>query len=149
MMHDGRGRAHPLHVEYIHLGVCLGLIQDAMTEAVMSHPRLDLKRKISICRALGKVIWVQNDLMAKWQVRDGEEFDEVFDPDDDVVIEKEGYLHGKKILDETEEEHDQFHAESPSRIPLRPSVCPFTGISADAIPETNPATDKQRNLDRP
>ena len=95
MMHVGQGRAHPLHVEYIHIGVTLSFIQDVLTEAILSHPRLKMDRKIALVKALSKVIWIQNDLFAKWYVRDGDEFtEERLVPE----IEPEGYLHGKKIL---------------------------------------------------
>lgn len=100
-MHVGQGRQHPLHVEYIHIGVCLSFIQDTFTEAILSHPRLQLSRKIALVKALGKVIWIQNDLFAKWYVRDGQEY-----PSGDteqVAIEEEGYLHGQKVNGELDE----------------------------------------------
>ncbi|KAM3077531.1 hypothetical protein ACMFMG_006869 [Clarireedia jacksonii] len=74
MMHVGRGRQHPLHIEYIHIGVCLGFIQDIIFEAILSHPKLEMGVKIAVVKAVGKVLWIQNDLFAKWYVRDGEEF---------------------------------------------------------------------------
>ena len=116
MMHVGLGRAHPLHIEYIHLGACLSFIQDILTEAILSHPRLHLQRKIAIVKAVGKVIWIQNDLMAKWHVRDGSEFVE---GREEVVVEEEGYLHGKRVL-ESDEGADGA------------GVCPFTGVKAQA-----------------
>ncbi|KAK8071102.1 hypothetical protein PG997_011305 [Apiospora hydei] len=150
MMHVGLGRKHPLHIEYIHMGACLGFIQDILTDAIMSHPKLSLQRKTAFVRAIGKVIWIQNDLIAKWHVRDGEEFtthgkkkhhnnqdgkneeeEEDDDDDSDTVIEQEGYLHGKKILDDIDETGEQ---SSPSRIP-RPSSyeggggCPFSAMA--------------------
>jgi hypothetical protein len=132
MMHVGLGRAHPLHVEYIHLGMTLAFIQDIMTEAILSHPRLPLQRKIAIVKALGKVIWIQNDLLAKWHVRDGDEFK---NSDEEVIIEQEGYLHGRKILEDSESgEERPSSPASPSRIP-RPSgagVCPFAGVAASS-----------------
>lgn len=100
MMHTGLGRSHPLHIEYIHIGVTLGVIQDILNEAILSHPRLPMPRKIAFVKALGKVIWIQNDLFTRWYVHDGEEFT---DGMDFGVVEKEGFLHGKKVLDETAE----------------------------------------------
>jgi hypothetical protein len=97
MMHVGQGRAHPLHVEYVHIGVTLSFVQDVLVEAILSHPRMKMDRKIALVKALSKVIWIQNDLFAKWYVRDGEEFgEEVLVPE----VEAEGYLHGKKVLGE-------------------------------------------------
>ncbi|KAH9991416.1 Protoglobin-domain-containing protein [Xylariaceae sp. FL0662B] len=116
MMHTGRGREHPLHIEYVHMGATLAFIQDTLTEALLSHPRLRMDKKIALVRALGKVIWVQNDLFAKWYVRDGEEYaDEMEKPD----IEDEGYLHGKRILEDIEE----GSSGSPTA-----GTCPFSGV---------------------
>jgi hypothetical protein len=139
MMHVGLGRAHPLHIEYIHLGICLGFIQDLLTEAILSHPKLGLQRKIALVKAIGKVIWIQNDLMAKWHIEDGEDFKR---NDQEFVIEREGFLNGKKILDDSDEEIDEGartpQPQSPSRMP-RPksgeSVCPFAAMSGKAIPQ--------------
>lgn len=125
-MHVGLGRAHPLHIEYIHLGACLSFIQDILTEAILSHPRLPMQRKIALVKAIGKVIWIQNDLMAKWHVRDGEEYQ---DEDKEVVIEEEGYLHGKKVLDDSDEDASSPAPGSPSRIPRPAGTCPFSGLS--------------------
>jgi hypothetical protein len=140
MMHVGLGRKHPLHIEYVHLGVCLGFIQDIMTEAILSHPRLHIQRKTALVKALNKVIWIQNDLMAKWHVKDGAEFEI---GDSDIEVEREGYLHGKRIIGDgsgsgTEDDDDaseQHQSNPPSRIPhpagaTAGGVCPFSGMGA-------------------
>lgn len=116
-MHVGQGRRHPLHVEYIHIGVCLGFIQDVMFEAILSHPRLKMDQKIAVVKALGKILWIQNDLFAKWYVRDGDEFKE---EENVVEIEQEGYLHGKKIINNEDDGRDDTTAEG---------ICPFSGLS--------------------
>lgn len=100
LMHVGMGRRNPLHVDYIFLGVCLGYIQDSMTEAILSHPTLELSRKIAIVKAIGKIIWIQNDLLARWHVHDGSEY-ETADSDMEADAEPEGYLHGKQVLGES------------------------------------------------
>ncbi|KAK6360539.1 hypothetical protein TWF730_006680 [Orbilia blumenaviensis] len=97
LMHVGKGRKNPLHVEYVFLGACLGFIQDAMFEAILSHPRLELYRKIALIKALGKVIWIQNDLMERWHNADALEFLEEEPLDENDAL-KEGYLHGKQML---------------------------------------------------
>lgn len=131
MMHVGLGRKHPLHIEYVHLGACLGFIQDIMNEAILSHPRLHIQRKIALVKALNKVIWVQNDLMAKWHVKDGAEFE---GPDSDIEIEREGYLHGKKILEDEDMKDNADGNGSPDGEESRPraarGTCPFSGVSA-------------------
>ncbi|KAI0448090.1 Protoglobin-domain-containing protein [Xylaria telfairii] len=117
MMHVGRGREHPLHIEYIHIGACLSFIQDTLTEALLSHPRMRMEKKVALIKALGKVIWIQNDLFAKWYVRDGDEFaDEVEAPE----VEEEGYLFGKRMLEDLEEEAADLSSEG---------GCPFAGLA--------------------
>jgi hypothetical protein len=121
MMHTGIGRTHPLHIEYMHISAALAVIQDILSEAILSHPRLALARKIAVVKALGKVIWIQNDLFAKWYVVDGEEFTDGVDYA--ALLDREGYLRGKKVLvpEEGEGEGLGQAADSP------PSTCPFTG----------------------
>lgn len=137
-MHTGIGRTHPLHIEYIHIGAGLAVIQDVLTEAILSHPRLHLQRKIAIVKALGKVIWIQNDLFTKWYVHDGEEYT---DGMDFGIIEKEGWLHGKKVLNEEDgsssDASDDTATGSSGTCPTSgqkasatAGVCPFTGVSA-------------------
>lgn len=129
MMHVGLGRKHPLHIEYVHLGVCLGFIQDIMTEAILSHPRLHIQRKTALVKALNKVIWIQNDLMAKWHVKDGSEF---ATGDSDIEIESEGYLHGKKVVGD----------DVPDAVAPPAGVCPFAGMGGGGAvtPKDEPTT---------
>ena len=138
-MHCGQERLYKLNIEYIHIGACLGFIQDIFTEALMSHPHLSLRRKTALLRAVNKIIWIQNDLFAKWRVRDGEEFaDEMSEVN---VDDEEGYLGDKKILGEgstsgSSINNDRSSVQSgavPSRAhfaaPSSASVCPFSGVS--------------------
>lgn len=134
MMHTGLGRTHPLHIEYIHIGAGLAVIQDVLNEAILSHPRLPLPRKIAILKALNKIIWIQNDLFTKWYVHDGEEFTDGMDYGE---IEKEGWLHGRKILrhDSDSDASDNTAnaaADNQTKIEDKAAtgVCPFTGASA-------------------
>lgn len=127
MMHVGQGRAHPLHVEYVHIGVTLSFIQDVLTEAILSHPRLKMDRKIALIKAISKVIWIQNDLFAKWYVRDGEEFaEERLVPE----VEPEGYLHGKKVLYGSSESESEIENAA-----CTAGTCPFKGLTGTmAVP---------------
>lgn len=121
MMHVGQGRAHPLHVEYVHIGATLSFIQDVLTEAILSHPRLKMDRKIALVKALSKVIWIQNDLFAKWYVRDGDEFsEERLVPE----IEPEGYLHGKKILRSGSDSESEIEDAD-----MATGSCPFKNLA--------------------
>lgn len=127
------GRKHPLHIEYIHIGVCLGFIQDVIFEAILSHPRLRIEQKTVIIKALGKVLWIQNDLFAKWYVRDGDEF---LKDMPEVEVEQEGLLHGKRFIDPAEvveEDEDDTETEA--------AGCPFASMMKGASlndPKINP-----------
>jgi hypothetical protein len=67
-MHVGSGRRNPLHVDYVFLGICMGYIQDAFTESILTNTTFELRLRIDIVRALGKLIWIQNDLLARWHI---------------------------------------------------------------------------------
>lgn len=75
-MHVGLRKDKPLHVEYIHISATLCLIQGVLTEAILTHQGLPISKRVGMVKAIGKVIWIQNDLFAKWHVRDGDEFAE-------------------------------------------------------------------------
>ena len=112
------GRKHPLHIEYIHIGACLGFIQDVVFEAILSHPRLRMEQKVMIVKALGKVLWIQNDLFAKWYVRDGDEY---LHDMDEPEFEQEGFLHGKQIVDPAKVSDGEESSGG----------CPFAGMIND------------------
>ncbi|KAJ4290093.1 hypothetical protein N0V88_006599 [Collariella sp. IMI 366227] len=136
----------PLHIEYIHIGAGLAVIQDILCEAILSHPRLHIARKIAIVKALGKVIWIQNDLFTKWYVHDGEEFTDGMDYE--AIVEKEGYLHGKKVLAHEDEisgeEEGASIGDDAAQPPVMPAKVPFAGYRAGGGKEagaSNPQVD--------
>ena len=59
--------------------------------------------------------------MAKWHVKDGQEFE---DSDEEITVEEEGYLHGKKVLEDLDEDGEEASgAAAPA------GVCPFSGMA--------------------
>ncbi|KAI5285165.1 hypothetical protein KEM54_000773 [Ascosphaera aggregata] len=146
MVHTGKGRKSPLNIEYVHIGICLGFIQDIFTEALLSHPRLSMQRKIALVRAIGKVIWIQNDLFAKWYVRDGEEY-----ADEASILERdeEGYINGKKILSEDIESGQSSNDESDSKDAPEKMGCPFAGLATGARPMSGSKIPTPTTSERP
>ncbi|PVH89815.1 hypothetical protein DL98DRAFT_386378, partial [Cadophora sp. DSE1049] len=71
IMHTGqpgfkhRVKRPELRVEYIHMGALLGYVVDIVVGAVMSMDVIDNDMKCKVIRALNKVVWIQNDLMAR------------------------------------------------------------------------------------
>ncbi|KNG81083.1 hypothetical protein ANOM_010656 [Aspergillus nomiae NRRL 13137] len=149
LMHAAQERMHPLNIEYIHMGACLGFIQDIFTEALMSHPRLQLQRKVALVRAIGKIIWIQNDLIAKWRIRDGEEYaDEMSQM---TLDEREGFLGDKKILGDSsstsasssDDDRSSVHSSiAPSIAPSTISACPF----ADMVMSNSAASTSETKI---
>jgi hypothetical protein len=149
MMHSGQVRRSPLNIEYIHLGVCMAYIQDIWIEAMMSHPHLSLRRKIALVRAVNKILWIQNDLFARYHVHDGDEFaDEMSELSFD---DREGYLGDKKILGSSSSSSvdddrssissgvaPSTHSAAPSSNPAasKTSVCPFAELGERSSTET-------------
>ncbi|KAJ5294182.1 hypothetical protein PENANT_c028G09603 [Penicillium antarcticum] len=132
MMHSGQVRRSPLNIEYIHLGACMGYIQDIWIEAMMSHPHLSLRRKIALVRAVNKILWIQNDLFARYHCSDGEEYaDEMslmsFD-------DQEGYIGDKRILGSSSNSSvdDDRSSISSGVAPSTHSAAPSTKTSTSA-----------------
>lgn len=71
-MHSNQARQIPVFVEYVFLNVCLGYIQDIALDAIMSLPDLSDRKKVNLVRALTKIIWIQNDLFARYHVTEPE-----------------------------------------------------------------------------
>lgn len=149
MMHVGQGRKHPLHVEYIHISACLGFIQDILLEAILSHPKLKLDQKIAITKAMNKIFWIQNDLFAKWYVRDGDEFK---DDMEEREVEQEGYVNGKKVI-ESEEDDGSGEELSPEDLKkkMMEGGCPFASMVRDVreeLPKDHPKVPAPSGIPR-
>jgi hypothetical protein len=145
MMHSGQVRMSPLNVEYIHIGACMGYIQDIWIEAMISHPHLSLRRKIALVRAVNKILWIQNDLFARYHSSDGEEFaDEM--SEFDYNVDQEGYLGDKRVLGSSSSSStdDDGASIAPSVDSAAPStmgasmrsVCPFAEMGKSNSTET-------------
>jgi len=87
IMHTGqpgfkhRVKRPELRVEYIHMGALLGYVVDIVVGAVMSMDVIDNEMKCKVIRALNKVVWIQNDLMARhYLVKNGDEADQAVTP---------------------------------------------------------------------
>ncbi|CAL5867605.1 uncharacterized protein PFLUO_LOCUS1824 [Penicillium psychrofluorescens] len=145
MMHSGQLRMDPLSVEYIHIGACIGYIQDIMIEAIMSHQQLSLRRKIALLRALTKVLWIQNDMFARWHVKDGDEFaDEIslMSMDDQEGQDKEKRMFGSNDSSVSQEEdksslrsaNSTLHSSKSRTDPT--GVCPFANLGKASSTQT-------------
>jgi len=78
VMHTGqagfkhREKKAPINVEYIHLGMLLGWVQTMLTSTLLGLPEetLPMSDKIRMVVAVNKILWIQNDLMARHYVKD-------------------------------------------------------------------------------
>ncbi|KAL9116568.1 MAG: hypothetical protein Q9187_006906 [Circinaria calcarea] len=67
-----REKKPDLRVEFMHLALLLGFVEDVLLGAVMGAEQLDAETKSKVLRAWNKVLWVQNDLFARHYVVDRE-----------------------------------------------------------------------------
>ena len=65
-----RAKRPELRVEYMHLGLLLGYVEDVVVGAVMGMEDIDSETKTSVVRAWNKLLWIQNDLFARRYVVD-------------------------------------------------------------------------------
>lgn len=131
MMHCRSSTRRGLHVDYVHLGMAMGFIQDVLFEEILLHSRLKTERKASLIKALGKVLWIQNDLFARWHLKDGEDSRK---PALTPNSEREGFLHGKMMVDlnaSSSGTEEGFSSPAPSDIgtPAEELRCPFTTMT--------------------
>lgn len=77
IMHTGepgfkhREKRPDLRVEYMHMALLLGYVEDIIIGAVMSMGELEMDTKLAVVRAWNKLLWIQNDLFARHYVREG------------------------------------------------------------------------------
>lgn len=113
-MHVGLRRKNPLHVEYIHISATLCLIQSVLVEGILGHHGFPMSKRLAMVKAISKVIWIQNDLFAKWYVRDGDEFAEEVAAGATASVER---------LNSSTETQLKQHASTLA------ATCPFSGMA--------------------
>ncbi|KKK27228.1 hypothetical protein ARAM_003271 [Aspergillus rambellii] len=112
LMHVAQERLHKLNIEYVHM---------------------------ALIRAISKIIWIQNDLIAKWRIRDGEEYaDEMSEINLD---DKEGYLGEKKILGDSSSASSSDDDRASIISSIAPSIAPSTASACPFAEMTKPATN--------
>ena len=67
---------HPLTIEYIHMNACLGYVKQLLFETISLHPEMSVKFKFALIRSMSKVFCIQNDLISKCYINEGQEFAE-------------------------------------------------------------------------
>ncbi|KAE8419109.1 Protoglobin-domain-containing protein [Aspergillus pseudocaelatus] len=75
-MHTGKVLMHPLTIEYIHMNACLGYVKQLLFETISLHPEMSVKFKFALIRSMSKVFCIQNDLISKCYINEGQEFAE-------------------------------------------------------------------------
>lgn len=86
-MHTGlpgfkhRVKKPELKVDYIHMSALLGFVEDIVVGAVLGMDEIDLAMKGKVIRAFNKVLWIQNDLMARHYIsKEGDELEKQVTP---------------------------------------------------------------------
>ncbi|PYH91148.1 hypothetical protein BO71DRAFT_401603 [Aspergillus ellipticus CBS 707.79] len=74
-MHTGKVLMHPLKIEYMHMNTCLGTVNQLAIETISLQPDLSITFKFALIRTINKILCIQNDLISRCYIREGEEFD--------------------------------------------------------------------------
>ncbi|PYH35318.1 uncharacterized protein BO87DRAFT_424821 [Aspergillus neoniger CBS 115656] len=74
-MHTGKILMHPLKIEYMHMNTCLGYVKELAYETISGHPEMSYPFKFTLIRAFNKIMTIQNDLISRCYIREGQEFD--------------------------------------------------------------------------
>ncbi|KAI8807297.1 Protoglobin-domain-containing protein [Cladochytrium replicatum] len=62
-----------INVEYVHINALFGWLHGFVASTVAKIDEIDNETKAAVLGAWSKLLWIQNDLFAKYYVRDGEE----------------------------------------------------------------------------
>ncbi|KAJ3411330.1 hypothetical protein HDV05_002394 [Chytridiales sp. JEL 0842] len=64
-----------INVEYIHCGALFGFVHGFLAETIDKHPDLQDQPEVraKVLSAFSKLLWIQNDLFAKYYVKDGQD----------------------------------------------------------------------------
>ena len=79
VMHTGspgfkyRERRPELRVEFMHMALLLGYLEDIIVEAVMGMETVELGTKVQVLRAWNKILWIQNDLFSRHYAKNVDE----------------------------------------------------------------------------
>ncbi|PYI03965.1 hypothetical protein BO78DRAFT_399333, partial [Aspergillus sclerotiicarbonarius CBS 121057] len=73
-MHTGKILMHPLKIEYMHMNTCLGYVKELAYETISLHPEMSVPFKFALIRSLNKILTIQNDLISRCYIREGQEF---------------------------------------------------------------------------
>ncbi|KAI8849485.1 Protoglobin-domain-containing protein [Chytridium lagenaria] len=68
------GKKSKINVEYIHVNALFGWLHGFLAEVIDQHEALqgDAPRRAKLISALSKLLWIQNDLFAKFYVKEGD-----------------------------------------------------------------------------
>lgn len=75
-MHTGKVLMHPLRIEYVHMNVCLGYVKGLLLDTITNHPDMSVKFKFALLKTLSKIFCMQNDLISKCYINEGQEYTE-------------------------------------------------------------------------
>jgi len=67
-----------IQVEYVHIGALLGYVESLLVGAVKSLDEIDIDTKFAAINAVNKLIWVQNDMFARYYTHDGDDVEDNF-----------------------------------------------------------------------
>lgn len=65
-----------INVDYMHCGALFGYVHGHLVGLIDGHPDLQANQKVrtAVLAAFSKLLWIQNDLFARYYVKDGEEY---------------------------------------------------------------------------
>ncbi|RJE22088.1 hypothetical protein PHISCL_05594 [Aspergillus sclerotialis] len=157
-MHTGQILIHPLTIEYVHMNACLGYLQQLLLETISENEEMPITFKFALIRSISKILCVQNDLIAKGRVRDGEEFNKPSDDDhppppppknERVAVKKAEDLPHRHPPSPLLDQRGSLHQSVPSLTHSRPGSAGATTVSGDSLRRVSTTNDESINSNAP
>lgn len=67
-IHTNKAGSKSLVIDYVHVNALLTFVEDAIIEIIAKADDMDQQTKTDLTRAFNRLLWIQNDLFARWYI---------------------------------------------------------------------------------
>lgn len=67
-IHTDKAGRRSLVIDYVHVNALLTFVEDAILTIIAEDEEMDHQTKTALSRAFNRLIWIQNDLFARWYI---------------------------------------------------------------------------------
>ncbi|RAL00016.1 uncharacterized protein BO80DRAFT_112188 [Aspergillus ibericus CBS 121593] len=146
-MHTGKILMHPLKIEYMHMNTCLGYVKELAYETISVHPEMSVPFKFALIRSLNKILTIQNDLISRCYIREGQEFAQDTSNKDATPPTESGANTDSASMSDTRSNADTRSSADTRSIPDSGSYVDTPSNDTPSLPDTRSIPETRSNAD--